>query len=55
MNTQLELFPLSAVAGTGRPRPWPIATDQTDDTDTPPTQDDELPLDLDKQQEERAA
>ncbi|WP_445520519.1 hypothetical protein [Streptomyces sp. NEAU-174] len=52
---QLELFPLTAVVGTGRPRPWPIApaADQTDDT--PPVQDDELPLDLDEQKEERAA
>lgn len=47
MDIQLELFPASAVTGTGRPRPWwgSIAADQADaSTDTQPTQDDELPL-----------
>ncbi|MFD8088720.1 hypothetical protein [Streptomyces malaysiensis] len=52
---QLALFPIAAIVGTGRPRPWPVATDQTDDTDTPPAQDDELPLAFGEQQEERAA
>ncbi|MFE9064850.1 hypothetical protein [Streptomyces violaceusniger] len=52
---QLELFPITAIVGTGRPQPWPIVTNQNDDTDTPPAQDDELPLGLDEEQEERAA
>ncbi|MFE9003170.1 hypothetical protein ACFYOY_13660 [Streptomyces sp. NPDC007875] len=54
---QLELFPTTALVGTGRPRPWPITptADQNDDTDTAPAQDDELPLGLNEQQEERAA
>jgi hypothetical protein len=39
-DTQLELFPASAVAGTGRPQPWPIIRPL--DTEPQPQQDETL-------------
>jgi hypothetical protein len=41
-DTQLELFPASAVTGGGQPQPWPII--RPIDGEQPPTQDETLPL-----------
>lgn len=43
MNQQLALFPDTAVTGTGKPAPWPVAADEPE-PETAPVNPNQIPL-----------
>ncbi|MEE6264961.1 hypothetical protein ACJ6WD_09495 [Streptomyces sp. VTCC 41912] len=45
--TQLQLFPDSAVTGSGKPRPWPLVV-ADDETPATAPQTEQLPFDSDE-------
>ncbi|MGA4875928.1 hypothetical protein [Streptomyces lydicamycinicus] len=45
--TQLQLFPDTAVTGSGKPRPWPLVVADTEKLAGPP-QAEQLPFDSDE-------